>query len=106
MIERKIIFNKKNYKSYKDFYVQLYKDLNGKSMPDWEDYVNLGYNAGLLDEFLWYCHNNNIHYIFVGFDKKEIALEKTYDDYEYNMIIHAFEDFVNKYPNNELEFRD
>ena len=106
MIEREIVFDRNNYKSYKDFYSQIYKDLDGKDNPDFEEYDDFHYNADLLDEFLWYCHNDNVKYIFVGFDQTEIALEKTYDDYEFNIVIKIFKRFVNKYPNNELEFKD
>ncbi len=106
MIEREIVFDRNNYKSYKDFYSQIYKDLDGKDNPDFEEYDDFHYNADLLDEFLWYCHNDNVKYIFVGFDQAEIALEKTYDDYEFNIVIKIFKRFVNKYPNNELEFKD
>lgn len=102
---KEIMFNRKDYKSYKDFYTQIYKDLDGKSIPDWEDYDALHYNADLLNEFLWYYHNDSIKYIFVNFDKEKIKLQKNYDNYEYNLIIEVFEDFVKDYPNNALEFR-
>lgn len=102
---KEIIFNRKNYKSYKDFYIQLYKDLDGKSIPDWEDYPDLHYNAGLLNEFLWYSHNDNIKYIFLNFDKEKIVMQKNYDDYEYNIVIKVFERFAKQYPNNVVEFR-
>ncbi len=102
---KEIIFDKNKYSSYKDFYSQIYKDLEGQKIPDWEDYDDLHYNADLLDEFLWYCHNDNIKYIFVNFDKEKIKLQKIYDDYEYNLVIEIFEEFVEKYPNNKLEFR-
>ncbi len=102
---KEIIFDKNNYSSYKDFYIQLYNELEGKKIPDWEDYDYLHYNAGLLDEFLWYCHNDNIKYVFVNFDKEKIALKKNYDDYEYGIVIKVFERFVKQYPNNKLEFK-
>ena len=103
---KEIIFNKKYYKSYKDFYTQIYKDLEGKTIPDWEDYENLHFNADLLEEFLWYYHNDNLKYIFVNFDKEKIKLQKNYDDYEYNLILQIFEDFVQKYPNNLLQYEN
>jgi len=102
---KEIIFDKNKYSSYKDFYSQIYKDLEGEKIPDWEDYKDLCYNADGLNEFLWYCHNDNIKYIFVNFDKEKIKLQKTYDDYEYNLVLEVFEEFVEKYPNNKLEFR-
>ena len=106
MIEKEIVFDRKNYESYKDFYVQIYKDLEGKKIPDWEDYDNLCYSADALVEFLWYCHNDNIKYIFVGFDKEKIKSQNTFDDYHYQIILEVFEDFVKEYPNNKLEFRN
>lgn len=102
---KEIIFDRKNYKSYKDFYTQLYIDLDGKNLSDWEDYDDLHYNAGLLDEFLWYYHNDSIKYVFKNFDKVKIQQQKNYDNYEYNLIIEIFEDFVKEYPNNQLEFK-
>lgn len=102
---KEIIFCKKNYMSYKDLYSQIYRDLKGKNMPDWEDYDNLGYSGDMLNEFLWYCHKDNNKYIFIGFDKDKIKLQKNYDDYKYNIVIEVFENFVKEYPNNKLEFR-
>ena len=102
---KEIIFCKKNYMSYKDLYSQIYRDLKGKNIPDWEDYDNLGYSGDMLNEFLWYCHKDNNKYIFIGFDKDKIKLQKNYDDYKYNIVIEVFENFVKEYPNNKLEFR-
>ena len=102
---KEIIFCKKNYMSYKDLYSQIYRDLKGKNMPDWEDYDNLGYSGDMLNEFLWYCHKDNNKYIFIGFDKDKIKLQKNYDDYKYNIVIEVFENFVKEYPNNKLELR-
>ncbi len=102
---KEIIFNKRNYESYKDFYVQIYKDLEGKTIIDWEEYDNLHYSADALNEFLWYCRTQNNKYIFVNFDKVQIKLQRSYDNYEYNIILTVFERFVKDYPNNQLEFR-
>ncbi len=102
---KEIIFNRKNYNSYKDFYTQIYKDLDGKHMIDWEDYQDLNYNADFLDEFLWYCHDYDIKYIFINFDKEKIKLQKNFNDYKFNIIFDVFERFVAEYPNNQLEFR-
>ena len=44
-------------------------------------------------------------YIFINFDKEKIKLQKNFDDYKYNLIIEVFEEFVEEYPNNKLEFR-
>ena len=100
---KEIIFNKQMCESYKDFYVQIYKDLDGKSFGDWKAYENLNYNADMLDEFLWYNNNKNIRFIFVGFDLEKIQQEKSYDDYEWRIIFDVIQDFVKEYPNNAME---
>ena len=100
---KEIVFNKYNYECYKDFYTQIYSDLNGKGFLDWEDYENLNYSADMLNEFLWYNHNKNIKYIFIGLDLDKIKQEKTYDDYQWRLIIEVISDFVKEYPNNTME---
>ena len=102
---KEVIFDKKTFNSYKDFYIQIYKDLDGANTIDWEDYKDLGYNGNLLNEFLWYKQDENIKYIFVNFNKEKIKLQKNFDDYQYTIIIEYFEKFVEEYPNNQLEFR-
>ena len=102
---KEVIFDKKTFNSYKDFYIQIYKDLDGANTIDWEDYKDLGYNGNLLNEFLWYKQDESIKYIFVNFNKEKIKLQKNFDDYQYNIIIEYFEKFVEEYPNNQLEFR-
>ena len=100
---KEIIFSKETYESYKDFYAQIYRDLNGKGFLDWEDYEDLHYDADMLNEFLWYNHDKNIKYIFIGFDLVKIKQEKTFDDYKYKLIFEVFEYFVSQYPNNTME---
>lgn len=100
-----VIFDRKKYNSYKDFYVQIYKDLDGKSIPDWAEYENLHYNADFLNEFLWYCLDDNTNYIFLNFDKEKINQQKNYNDYEFSLILKIFERFVSRYPNNTMEYR-
>ena len=56
-----LIYDRKLIKSYKEFYEQIYNDLDGKDMIDWEKFEYLDYNADNLNEFLWYCHTDNIH---------------------------------------------
>ncbi len=103
---KEIIFNKNKYFNYKELYVDIYKKLNGKENHDFDFCSDtLGCSADILNEFLWYYHNDNIKYIFVDFDKEKIALKKNYDDYKYNLIIEVFEEFVAEFPNNKLEFR-
>ena len=104
---KEIIFNRKVYKSYQDFYADVYEKLDGKRFDDF-DYctVPLGYSPDTLDEFLWYCiYYDNFKFIFLNFDKEKISLQKNYDDYEYNIVVKVFERFVKQYPNNAVEFK-
>ena len=101
---KKLIYDRKQLNSYKEFYEKLYKDLEGKKIPDWEDYNDLEYDANMLDEFLWYCHNDDINFIFKNFDLEKIKNYKNYENYQWNIIFEVVEDFVKKYPNNTLEF--
>ena len=102
---KEVIFDRNNYKSYKDFYHDVCIKLDKDSFIDWNgQYEDLGYNADLLDEFLWYCHEDNLKCVFNNFDKEKISKQKTYDDYHYSIIIEVFEDFAKNYPNNKVEF--
>ena len=109
---RKITFNKNSYKSkdetYKDFYHDLCLQLDRKNVIDWQDdfYKDLRYNADFLDEFLWYCSDDDTNYVFVGIDIEKIENYKTYDQYEWSLILKVFNRFVEQYPNNTLEFKD
>ncbi len=103
---KEIIFDKKAFKSYKDMYNDICVKLDKDRFIDWRDgYKDLGYSADILNEFLWYCHDDSNKYIFINFDKEKIKLQKNFDDYKYNLIIEVFEEFVEEYPNNKLEFR-
>ncbi len=102
---QEIIFDRNKYESYKDFYVQLYRELDGKSFGDWQAYENLNYNASMLDEFLWYNNDKRVKFVFVCFDLEKIKQEKTYDDYEYGIIFKVFNDTVRAYSNFTMEIR-
>ena len=109
---RKITFNKNNYKSkgetYKDFYHDLCLQLDRKNVIDWQDdfYENLGYSADLLNEFLWYCSDEDTNYVFIGLDINKINNYKTYDDFKWSKILKVFNRFVEQYSNNTIEFKD
>lgn len=67
---------------------------------DWRDgHVDLGLSADSLIEFLWYCHKDSTPYVFKNFDLEKIKIERSYDNYEYNLIIEVFQDFVKGYRN-------
>lgn len=100
----KIIINKKDYNTYKDFYIDIAKQLDAKNDLNCLEPDDLGYNPNYLREFL-NDYNDEIHkYIFKNFDLEKIKNYKNYDNYEWNIIIEVFEDFVQKHPNNKLEF--
>jgi len=104
---KQIIFNKKDYKDYRDMYHDICVKLDKDRFLDWEDdYEDLNYSSDLLNEFLWYCNDDNLHIILLNFDREKIATPQNYDDYKYNLILEVFEDFVKKYPNNTLEYRN
>ena len=104
-----IIIDRANYVSYgyytfKGFYTDIYNKFDGKHNSEFEDYENFNFLADLLNEFLWYKHDENIRFIFVDFDLEKINKSKTYDDYEWKIILQTVSDFVKNYPNNTLEF--
>lgn len=104
---KQVIFNKSDYKSYKDFYHDVCIKLDKDSFIDWNGrYDDLGYSADMLNEFLWYCHNDNLDCIFIGFDLDKINKQKTYEDYKYSLALDVFCCFAKEYPNNKVEFRD
>ena len=103
---KEIIIDKKTCLTYKEFYTYLYNELDGKNIPDWEDYDDLEYDANMLNEFLWYCHNDNIQFIFKNFDLGKITNYKNYENFQWKLIIEVIEDFVKKYSNNTLDFID
>ena len=102
---KEIIFDKNEYKSYKDFYHDVCIKLDKDSFIDWNgQYEDLGYSGDLLNEFLWYCHEDNLKCVFKNFDKEIIAKQRTLDDYKYSIIFNVFEHFANQFPNNTVEF--
>ena len=107
---KEVIFNISDYKStgetYKDFYRDVFVKLDGKDIIDFEDLPDLHFHADILNEFMWYNHDENLKLIFVGLDLDKIQARKTYDDIIWERIISVMEDFVKKFPNNTLEFRD
>lgn len=101
-----LVIDKSKCESYKKFYEIVYSQLNGKGYIDWEQYDNLHYNADMLNEFLWYAHNLvNTEFVMMNFDIDRIKEQKTYDNYEWNIILEVLQDFVKDYPNNKLTFK-
>ena len=107
---KEVIFNVADYKTpyetYKDFYKDVFIKLDGKGIIDFEDLPDLHFHADILNEFMWYNHNENLKLVFVGLDLDKIKKRQTYDDIIWERIISVMEDFVKKFPNNTLEFRD
>ena len=104
---KEIVFNKKEYKSFKDFYHDVCIKLRKNRFIDWrDDYDDLGYSGDLLNEFLWYCHDDSNKYIFINFDLEEIKNKMTFDNYKWRIILKVFSEHVQEFPNNQIEFRD
>ena len=102
---KKIIFNKKDYDSYKDFYHDICVKLDKDRFIDWQDdYEDLCFDANILNEFLWYCHNDNLDMKFINFDFDKIKLKKNYDDFQFFYIIETFKRMIEQYPNNKITF--
>ena len=101
---KEFIFNKNDYASYKDFYVDIAKQLDAKNDLNCLEPEDLGFNANHLYEFLRDFNDENYKYVFIGFDLEKISQQKNIDDYEWEIIIKVFKDFVKKYPDNTLEF--
>lgn len=100
----KIVIDYNKYKSYKDFYKDILKKLN--NFLDFEGEKDLGYNANILEEFMWYNHNKNLEIIMLNFDVNKIKEQKTYEDYQWNLILEVLQDFAAEHPNNTIVFRN
>ena len=106
---KEVIFNVADYKTpyetYKDFYKDVFIKLAGKGIIDFENMPDLHFHADILNEFMWYNSDNDLKLVFVGLDLDKIQARKTYDDYEWGLIVKIMKRFVERYPNNTLEFR-
>ena len=50
-MKKTIIFNKKDYKDFRDMYADIYKKLDGQHTIDFENLENLKYSRDILNEF-------------------------------------------------------
>ena len=101
---KSLVFKRSECRSYKDFYEKVYFVL-GKDIPDaLGEYENLCYDADLLDEYLWYFHDANLHFVFIGFDLNAIKTKKPYENYEWSLIFEVVNEFCEKYSNNKVEY--
>jgi len=101
---KEFIFNKKDYSTYKDFYIDIAKKLDAENDLNCLESKDLGFNPNHLYEFLMDFYDEINKYIFIGFDLEKISKQKNIDDIEWDIIIKVFKDFVLKFPNNKLEF--
>ncbi|HCE34568.1 MAG TPA: hypothetical protein DEQ88_04265, partial [Clostridiales bacterium] len=105
-----VIFNVADYKTpyetYKDFYKDIFIKLDGEHNIDFAEMPDLHFSADILNEFMWYNSDNDLKLVFVGLDLGKIQARETYDDYEWGLIVKIMKRFVERYPNNTLEFRD
>ena len=106
---KEVIFNISDYKTpyetYKDFYKDIFIKLDGEHNIDFAEMPDLRFHADILNEFMWYNSDNDLKLVFVGLDLDKIQARKTYDDYEWGLIVKIMKRFVERYPNNTLEFR-
>ncbi len=106
---KELIFNRKDYKNYQEMYSDMAIKFGDVGTQDYYDTSCFDFNPDILWEFLLCSYaftKIDIKIVLVGFAREKIKEEKNYNDYEYNMILNVFEDFVKEYPNNKLEFRD
>ena len=101
---KKIIYNRNNIKDYKEFYESIVIKLNADRFIDWEGEQNLDYNGNNLNEFLWYCHKDNIQFVFKNFNLDKIENYKNFENYQWNIIFTIIKMFVKQFPNNTLKF--
>lgn len=101
---KKIIYDRNIIKDYKQFYEDIVIKLNAKRFIDWKGEKDLNYSADIFEEFLWYCHKDNINFIFKNFNLEIINNYKNYENYQWFLIFKVIKRFVEKYPNNKLEF--
>ena len=106
---KEVIFNVADYKTpyetYKDFYKDVFIKLDGEHNIDFVEMPDLHFHADILNEFMWYNSDNDLKLVFVGLDLDKIQAQKTHDDYEWGLIVKIMKRFVERYPNNTLEFR-
>ena len=101
---KKLIYDRNEIKDYKEFYEKIYIDFEGSTIPDWEKFEYLGYDVDNLNEFLWYCHQDNFHIVFKNFDLEKVTNFKNYEDYQWNLIFEVCCEKVKEFPNNKVEF--
>ena len=102
----KLVYSKKECKSYKDFYEKICVDLKLEENIDMCELENLCYRADFLNEFLWYNYTDDLRFIFIGYDREGVKNYKTIEDYKWNLIFEVVEEFCERYPNNTVEYRE
>lgn len=101
-----IIYDRNKITDYKTFYENIVVELDANRFIDWNGEQNLNYDGNILNEFLWYCHEDSIHFVFQNFDLQKIENNTNYENYQWNIIFTVIKRFVSQYPNNTLEFID
>lgn len=101
---KQIIFDRKNYNTYKDFYDDMYKKFEGHDFIDFKEIKSFNYHADILDEFMWYCNEDNLDIIIKNFDKDKISKQSNVDDYEINIVLKIIDRFAQNYPNNKVTY--
>ena len=99
-----LVYRFSEMKDYKRFYEKFCIDTKLEENIDMCDYENLYYSADMLNEYLFYCHDFDIHFKFVGFDLEKINEEDTLNDIKWKSIFNVLGYFIEEYPNNTIEF--
>ena len=99
-----LVYRFSEMKDYRRFYDKFCIDTKLEENIDMCDYENLYYSADMLNEYLFYCHDFDIHFKFVGFDLEKINEADTLNNIKWKVIFEVLESFVKKYPNNTIEF--
>lgn len=106
---KEFIFDRKDYKSYKDFYKDIAVKMGSLEIEDYYDNTNFEYNPNILWEFLTCVFGytkSRIKIILKNFNINNMKPEKKYEDFCLNVIIQTFKDFITKFPDNTIEFID
>ena len=93
---RELVYDKTKLPTFKAFYEKIYSEFDVVNRSDMEDYPNLGYNADLLNEFLWGFQNDDLVFVMKNFDLDKMKNIKSYDNYEWNILLEVITEFVKK----------
>ena len=106
---KEFVFNKNDYSTYKDMYIDMAHKMGCDKSEDYYDTKTFDFDPNILWEYLLceFAYSKvDIKIKLVNFDIEDIKKQRTYENYELNLILEVFTDFVKSYPNNSLEFKN